>query len=80
MNTPVLLCRRKSLKLRESVYDNWEHSAGKQRRDALRVKRDYFSKIVIFGKANGNEENIAILHLSEDFMNNAERSVEEDEN
>ena len=62
------------------IYDNWERSAGKQRRDALRVKRDYFSKIVIFGKANGNEENIAILHLSEDFMNNAERSVEEDEN
>ena len=62
------------------IYDNWERSAGKQRRDALRVKRDYFSKIVIFGKSNGNEENIAILHLSEDFMNNAERLVEEDEN
>ncbi|MBR2906461.1 MAG: hypothetical protein IKC26_00260 [Clostridia bacterium] len=62
------------------IYDNWERSAGKQRRDALRVKRDYFSKIVLFGKANDNEENISILHLSEDFMNNAERSVEEDEN
>ena len=62
------------------IYDNWERSAGKQRRDALRVKRDYFSKIVIFGKANGSEENITILHLSEDFMNNAERLVEEDEN
>lgn len=62
------------------IYDNWERSAGKQRRDALRLKRDYFSKIVIFGKANGNEENISILHLSEEFMYNAEQSVEEDEN
>lgn len=66
--------------LPSEIYDNWERSAGKQRRDALRVKRDYFSKIVIFGKANGSEENITILHLSEEFMNNAERSVDEDEN
>lgn len=62
------------------IYDNWERSAGMQRRDALRLKRDYFSKIVIFGKVNGNEENISVLHLSEEFMYNAEQSVEEDEN
>lgn len=66
--------------LPNEIYKNWEHSAGKQRQDALRIKRDYFSEIVLFHRTKREEENITILRLSEQFMCNAERSLYEQGN
>lgn len=65
--------------LPNEIYSNWKHSAAKQRRDALRIKRDYFSKIILFNKPDGKKENITVLRLSERFMNEAEQSLVEDE-
>lgn len=64
--------------LPKELYDDWEHSVGKQRKDALRIKREYFSKIVLFHRTEGETEEITILHLSERFMRRAERSVTEE--
>lgn len=67
--------------LPKELYDDWEHSVGKQRKEALRIKREYFSKIVLFHRTEGETEEITILHLSERFMRRAEHSVtEESEN
>ena len=66
--------------LPKELYDNWEHSVGEHRRDALRIKRDYFSKIVLFHRTDREEENITILHLSDQFMRRAERSLNNQNN
>lgn len=63
--------------LPEELYNDWKRSVGKQRKDALRIKRDYFSKIVLFHRTEGGNEEITILHLSKRFMVNAERSLRE---
>ena len=64
--------------LPKELYDDWEHTVGKQRMDALRIKRDYFSKIVLFHRTEGDTEEITILHLSKQFMRRAECSVTEE--
>ena len=61
--------------LPKEIYDDWKRSVGKQRKDALKIKRNYFSKIVLFHRTDGVNEKITILHLSEQFMDNAERSL-----
>ena len=58
------------------IYNHWEHSVGEQRRDALRIKRDYFSTIVLFHKTDKGE-NISILRLSERFMSRAEQALQD---
>lgn len=63
--------------LPKDLYSDWKRSIGQQRKDALRIKRDYFSKIVLFHRAEGGNEEITILHLSEQFMDDAERSLSE---
>jgi hypothetical protein len=66
--------------LPKELYDDWKRSVGKQRKDALRIKRNYFSKIVLFHRTDGGNEEITILHLSEQFMDNAGRLLyEQDE-
>ncbi len=66
--------------LPREIYKNWEYSVGQQRKDALKIKRDYFSKIVLFRRIEGEEENITILRLSEQFMNKAEQSLNNQNN
>lgn len=66
--------------LPKAIYDSWERSVGQQRRDALRIKRDYFSKIVLFHKIGRQDESITILNLSESFMNVAEQSMQNPNN
>lgn len=61
--------------LPKPIYDSWEQSIGKQRKDALKIKRNFFSKIVLFRRTDGNSENISIIRLSEQFMENAEESL-----
>lgn len=63
--------------LPKEIYKNWVHSVGEQRRDALRIKRDYFSKIVLFNRSEQANEEISILHLSERFMRRAENAIYE---
>ena len=58
--------------LPKELYDDWKRSVGKQRKDALRIKRDYFSKIVLFHRTECGDEDITILHLSKRFMDNAQ--------
>ena len=62
--------------LPKELYDNWERSVGEQRRDALRIKRDYFSKIVLFHRSDSEEE-ITVVRLSDQFMRKAEQSLYE---
>lgn len=65
--------------LPKEIYNHWEHSVGEQRRDALRIKRDYFSTIVLFhGTDRG--ENISVLRLSERFMHRAEQALQNQDN
>ena len=67
--------KRYSFELPMEIYQDWKRSAGEQYRDALRVKQEYFSKIVIFNKTDGDEENISILNLSSSFMEEAKKSI-----
>lgn len=63
--------------LPKELYDDWERSVGRQRRDALRIKREYFSKIVLFHRTKEENERITILRLSEQFMRRAEDALME---
>lgn len=63
--------------LPREIYRQWERTEGQQRRDALRIKQDYFSKIVLFHKTHNEVENIQIIRLSRQFMDRAERSIQE---
>lgn len=63
--------------LPREIYLEWKRSEGRQRRDALRIKQDYFSKIVLFHRTHNEMENIQIIRLSRQFMDAAERSVQE---
>lgn len=65
--------------LPKELYNDWEHAVGKRRRDALRIKRDYFSEIVLFHRTNGTNGEITILRLSEEFMRRADCSLREDD-
>ena len=62
--------------LPKEIYRQWERTEGEQRQHALRIKRDYFSKIVLFNRRGPHDEDIQIIKLSEEFMRRAERSVE----
>lgn len=72
--------QRYYFELPHEIYKQWKKSAGEQRRAALSIKRDYFSKIVLFGnnterydRSNG----IITIYLSEQFMRDAERGLDE---
>lgn len=62
--------------LPRDIYQQWERTEGQQRRDALRIKRDHFSQIVLFHRMTTNTERIEILQLSEEFMSRAERNLQ----
>lgn len=66
--------------LPKEIYHQWVRTEGEQRRDALRIKRDYFSKIVLFHKPDRGTENISVVQLSERFMDSAEQSLRNQNN
>ena len=67
--------------LPRELYSEWKQSVGEQRRNALKLKQDHFSKIILFHKTGDVGENISIIHLSKEFMSQAEaRLDEQDEN
>lgn len=57
--------------LPNEIFRQWVCSEGEQRRQALEIKRDYFSKIVLFKRSETNDEDVQILKLSEEFMRHA---------
>ena len=58
------------------IYNHWERSVGEQRRDAVRIKRDYFSTIVLFRRTDSGEK-INVIRLSERFMRRAEETLQD---
>ncbi len=54
--------------LPQELYDNWKQSVEDQMKAARRIKREYFSNIVLFHRTENNGENISILRLSERFI------------
>lgn len=69
--------RRRSyfFELPKEIYQEWVESAEEQRRAALQIKQDYFSKIFLFENNFGEEDSIRILHLSERFIETARRNL-----
>lgn len=62
--------------LPNEIYHQWVRSEREQRRQALKIKRDYFSKIVLFNRIGRFDENIQIIKLSEEFIRCAEDNLE----
>ena len=64
--------------LPRTLYEKWIAFSEEQRSAALQLKRDYLSKIVLFGnrKDRKSRDNIRVIHLSERFMEEAGRKLE----
>lgn len=62
--------------LPREIYSQWVRTESEQRQHALKIKRDYFSKIVLFNRLGTHDENIQIIKLSEEFMRCAEGNLE----
>lgn len=63
--------------LPRTLYEKWIAFSEEQRSAALQLKRDYLSKIVLFGnrKDRKSRDNIRVIHLSERFMEEAGRKL-----
>lgn len=64
-----------SFELPKEIYQEWVESAEEQRRAAVQIKQDYFSKIVLFENNFGERDSIRTLHLSERFIRTARRNL-----
>ncbi len=64
--------------LPKDICCQWLLTEGEQREHALRIKRDYFSKIVLFNRSEAHNEEVQIIKLSEEFMRNAESRLNND--
>lgn len=64
--------------LPREIYYQWLRSEGKQRQQALQIKRAYFSKIVLFNRSETDDPEVQVIKLSENFMKHAENSLEND--
>lgn len=62
--------------LPREIYQQWIHSEGEQRQHALSIKRNYFSKIVLFNRSETRDEAIQVIKLSEEFMRHAENNLQ----
>lgn len=62
--------------LPKEIYSQWVRTESEQRQHALKIKRDYFSKMVLFNRVGTHDENIQIIKLSEEFMRCAEDNLE----
>ena len=70
--------------LPREIYNQWISYVGSERQAALRIKQQFFSKIVIFHNQHQNIDsidgkNIEIIKLSDTFMREAERHLHADE-
>ncbi len=63
--------------LPRELYSEWKQSVGEQRRNALKLKQDHFSKIILFHKTRDVGENISIIHLSKEFLSQTEARLDE---
>lgn len=61
--------------LPKEIYHQWVRTEGEQRRHALKIKRDYFSKIVLFRRSRTHDEDIQVIKLSAEFMRRAESNL-----
>ena len=61
--------------LPKEIYMEWINSAYEQRRAALHIKQEYFSKIVLFERDLDERGSIRTLNLSERFVERAGRSL-----
>ena len=57
--------------LPENIYKEWLHGERKQKEDALRIKQNHFSRIVLFDRSQNGHPQIRITQLSEQFMHHA---------
>lgn len=67
--------RSYSFELPKEIYQEWVESAEEQRRAAVQIKQDYFSKIVLFENNFEEKDSIRTLHLSERFIETAKRNL-----
>ncbi|MCC8163538.1 MAG: hypothetical protein LIO86_10365 [Lachnospiraceae bacterium] len=67
--------------LPNELYEQWERYEEEKRAAALRLKQDYMSKVVLFHNRSYEErgkQTVEIIHLSEQFMRDAEERVRKD--
>lgn len=64
-----------SFELPKEIYQEWVESADEQRRAAVRIKQNYFSKIVLFENNFGERDSIRTIYLSERFIETAKRNL-----
>ena len=64
-----------SFELPKDIYQEWIESANEQRKAALDIKQEYFSKIVLFESNTERGENVRTILLSQRFIENANRLV-----
>lgn len=57
--------------LPREIYSQWIRTESEQRQHALKIKRDYFSKIVLFNRSRTHDEDIRVIKLSEEFLRHA---------
>ena len=62
--------------LPEKIYKEWLRGESKQKKDALRIKQDHFSQIVLFDRSQDGSPQIRITQLSEEFMSQAELNIQ----
>lgn len=76
-NTWVLNDKKRQyyFELPNEIYNAWLSTEGEKCENALRVKQDYFSQIVLFNKRYNAQ--IQTINLSQEFMRTAERNIEE---
>ncbi|PWM39541.1 MAG: hypothetical protein DBX52_04585 [Clostridiales bacterium] len=71
--------RRYYFELPRAILEEWKRSIVEKRHAALQIKRDYFSRIILFEgstrQGSGREE-IKTIYLSEKFMQEAEQELE----
>ena len=68
-----------SFELPKEIHDQWKNTAGEQRRNALQIKRDYFSQIVLFSRREPDHTPLQVIRLSEEFMRQAEADLNHSE-
>lgn len=64
--------------LPKEIYNQWVRTEGEQRQHALRIKRDYFSKIVLFNRSETHDKEVQVIKLSKEFMRRAENRLNND--
>ena len=76
-NTWILIDKEQHyyFELPNEIYNAWLSTEGEKCENALRVKQDYFSHIVLFSKRNNAQ--IQTINLSQRFMRKAEKDLKE---